>query len=61
LPQRAYVEGRKKGLLFVNKKKKKTLIYWRRWHHHCHNPHLTKVFWFFFSKKNCFLAFKYLI
>ena len=47
----------------INRKEKKALLFGKRSKNFCHlgralNPRRTsfsKVFWFFFSKKNCFL------
>jgi hypothetical protein len=45
-------EGRER--FFFEKKKQKTSVHWRmRWGNAY--PKIPKVFWFFFSKKNCFL------
>jgi hypothetical protein len=40
---------------FFEKKKQKTFGYWSRAGRTVGSK-LTKVFWFFFSKKNCFLS-----
>jgi hypothetical protein len=41
---------------FLKKRTKKLLLVGFRGRHDRHALHRTKVFWFFFSKKNCFLA-----
>jgi hypothetical protein len=48
---------RRKHFFFVNKKEaKKTLLTWGRWRLRGPRPPSTKVFWFFFLKKNSFLT-----
>jgi len=40
----------------VNKKKQKNFANRGLWHLRCHSRSESKVFWFFFSKKNVFLS-----
>jgi hypothetical protein len=51
--------GRKEGLLFLKKKKQKNFCspVGRRWTVSGQAATGAIVFWFFFSKKNCFLQF----
>ena len=46
-----------KALLFVNKKNQKNFINLglSQWESHRPRITVTKIFWFFFLKKNCFL------
>jgi hypothetical protein len=51
------VSPKASGRFFAKKLRKKLLLQRLRGHH-THYTKLIKVFWFFFSKKNCFLASK---
>jgi hypothetical protein len=56
-PNPRTLKGSKEGSSsFLKKRTKKLLFVCLRQHDNRHAPKGTKVFWFFFSKKNCFLA-----
>jgi hypothetical protein len=46
-----------KALLFVNKKKQKNFVHFSAGHFQHRAKRSKNVFWFFFSKKNCFLPY----
>jgi hypothetical protein len=51
----AAAKGKEGSISFLKKRNKKLLLIIRRVRNDLHASKRTKVFWFFFSKKNCFL------